>query len=170
MTLEFKDIIPDDTKLHPILISGSISTSYSKQIFLILSEENTITRLYEIKYEVHCSPFKETLLIDNLLAVGHEKYFYLFNLVTNENILKLEMNGFFGHLYYDKGVFYIADANGLHSINKNGEIHWSNVALAIDGVIVHEFIDNKILGSGEFDPPGGWIDFSIDKATGNEVT
>lgn len=169
MTLEFTDTIPDAITLNPVIISGSMSTSYLNQIFLTLSEENTITRLYEIKYKVHCSPFKEALLIENLLAVGHEEHFYLFNTVASQNILQLEMSGYFGHLYYDNVFFYVADASGLHCIDKNGNIRWTNSGLAIDGVIVHEFTDNKILGSGEFDPPGGWVNFSLDKATGNKA-
>lgn len=169
MTIEFIDTVPEDTTLEPILISGPMSTGYSKQIFLRLSGENVIEKLYEIKYDVNCSPFKEALLIDNLLAVGHEEHLYLFNSITNENILRLEMNGYFGHLYHDKEAFYTADANGLHCINKNGEILWSNNELGIDGVIVNEFADNKILGCGEFDPPGGWVDFSIDRATGDRL-
>lgn len=80
------------------------------------------------------------------------------------------MDGYFGHLYYDNGAFYIADAIGLHCIDKNGQILWYNAELGIDGVIVNEFTDSMIFGSGEFDPPGGWIDFSIDKLTGTKVT
>jgi hypothetical protein len=167
MTLEFTDTIKNAPTLNPILISGSNSFGYSNQIFLLLSQDNKIRYLYEIKYEVCNSPFKEALIIDNLLAVGLEKHFYLFNIISNENILSLEMNGYFGHLYYDNDFFYIADATGLHCINKIGVILWSNNELAIDGVSVHEFKDNKILGSGEFDPPGGWIDFTIDKVTGS---
>jgi hypothetical protein len=170
MILKFIDIIPNDTTLNPVLISGAVSAIYSNQIFLSLSEDDIIIKLYEIKYDVLCSPFKEALLIDNLLAVGYEQHFYLFDLIANENILRLEMNGYFGYFYYDKEFFYIADACGLYCINKNGRILWRNDGLAIDGVIVHEFRDNKILGSGEFDPPGGWVDFSIDNATGNKTT
>ena len=170
MTLEFTDIIPDDTTLKPVLISGSTSTDYANQKYLTLSNDDTVTGLYEIKYQAHCSPFKEALLVDNLLAVGHEEHFYLFNIATNKNVLRLEMNGYFGHLYYDTGLFYVADSSGLHCIDKNGNIRWDNLGLAIDGVIVSEFTDSKILGSGELDPPGGWKDFSIDKATGIETT
>jgi hypothetical protein len=170
MTLEFTDTIPDDTTLKPVLISGSTSTKYANQKYLTLSKDDTVTGLYEIKYQAHCSPFKEALLIDNLLAVGHEEHFYLFNIVTNQNILRLKMSGIFGHLYYDTGLFYVADSGGLHCIDKNGNIRWSNLGLAIDGVIVNEFTDSKILGSGELDPPGGWKDFSIGKATGIETT
>jgi hypothetical protein len=96
--LEFIDTIPDYTTLKPVLISGSISTYYANQTYLTLSNDDTVTGLYKIKYQAHCSPFKEALLVDNLLAVGYEEHFYLFNLATNQNVLRLEMNGYFGHL------------------------------------------------------------------------
>lgn len=166
ITLEFTDTLPDNTPLNPVLISGSLSAACSNQCFLTLREGTTIKGLYQIKYEAQGSPFREALLADHLLAVGHEAHFYVFNIITNETVLRLDMNGYFGHLYHDHGIFYVADAHGLHCIDKNGEISWSNLELGIDGVIVHEFTDDNILGSGEFDPPGGWITFSIDKATG----
>ena len=170
MTIEFIDDIPDDTNLKPVLISGLTSAHYSNQIYLKLSHNDTAAGLYEIKYEAHCSPFKEGLLVGNLLAVGHEEHFYLFNIVTNQNILRLKMNGYFGHIYFDAEHFYVADASGLHCIDNTGNIRWSNLGLAIDGVIVNEFTGDKIIGSGELDPPGGWEDFSIDKATGIRTT
>ena len=76
------------------------------------------------------------------------------------------MNGYFCHLYYDKEAFYITDAYGLYCINKFGEILWSNTTLGIDGVIVMNITDNEIFGSGQCDPPDGWIDFLLDRATG----
>ena len=39
----------------------------------------------------------------------------------------------------------------------------------MDGVIIHDFYENKILGSGEWDPPGGWRDFTLDKQTGTLI-
>jgi hypothetical protein len=170
MTFEFTDTIPDDINLKPVLISGSTSIHYDNQKYLVLRNDNTVAGLYEIKYQAHCSPFKEALLVGDLLAVGHEEYFYLFNVATNKNVQRLEMNGYFGHLYYDAGLFYVADANGLHCIDKSGSVRWTNSGLAIDGVIVNQFTDSKILGSGELDPPGGWKDFLIDKATGIKTT
>jgi hypothetical protein len=169
MKIEFTHTLPEETKIKPILISGAISTGYSGREFLRLIDEDLIERFFEIKYEFHCSPFKEAFLIDNMLAVGHEEHFYLFNLTTNENTLRLVMNGYFGHLYYNKEIFYVADAYGIHCIDKNGKILWWNNELGIDGVVIHDFIDNKILGCGEFDPPGGWVDFSIDNMTGERT-
>jgi len=170
MTIEFIDNIPDITDLKPVLISGSTSADCANKKYLKLSDDDTVTGLYEIKYEAHCSPFKESLLIDNLLAVGFEEHFYLFDIVASQNVLRLKMNGYFGHLYFDTGHFYVADASGLYCIGMTGNILWSNLRLAIDGVIVNEFTHCKILGSGELDPPGGWEDFSLDKATGISTT
>lgn len=170
MPLEFTDSLPHGTTLSPVLISGSSSATCSNQSFLILREGNSIKALYELKYDGHGSSFREALLIDDILAVGCEAHFYMFNIMTNETILRLDMNGYFGHLYYEKEAFYVADARGLHCIDKQGKICWTNTQLGIDGVIVHEFTDDKIVGNGEFDPPGGWVAFSIDKATGNALS
>ena len=125
--------------------------------------------VFEIRYEYHCSSFKEALIVDTILAVGHEEHFYLFDLTTNTNILRLKMNGYFGHLYLNDNYFYVADAGGLYCIDKFGKTRWENSNLAIDGVIVNNITDNKIFGSGEWDPPGGWRDFTLDKHSGVSV-
>jgi hypothetical protein len=170
MTIQFIDDIKDNTNLKPVLISGSTSANYSNQKYLRLVDNETVTGLYEIKYHAHCSPFKEALLVENSLAVGHEEHFYLFNIVTNQNVLRLKMNGYFGHLYFDREFFYVADAKGIHCIDKTGNIRWSNLELALDGVIVNECSGDRIIGSGELDPPGGWEDFSLNKETGIRLT
>lgn len=166
MTISFIDTLPQETALKPVLISGTNSTDYSFKIFLKLGDENLIDRIFEVRYNVRCSPFKEAMLVENLLAVGLEEHFYLFNTITNETIIILKMNGYFCQLYYYKEAFYITDACGLYCINKFGEILWSNTTLGIDGVIVMNITDNQIFGSGQCDPPDGWIDFLLDRATG----
>ncbi len=169
MTIQFIDDIKEDMNLKPVLISGSESSNYSNQTYLELRNSLTATALYEIKYQAHCSPFRQVLLVDNLLAVGHEEHFYLFNIEKNQNVLALKLNGYFGHLYFDEERFYIADAYGLFCIDKTGHIRWTNSGLAIDGVLINEFTDDRITGSGELDPPGGWENFSLDKATGIRI-
>ena len=170
MSFNFTDTFPKDLKLPSILISGSDSLTLNNQTYLIIKNDDTSNSLFEIKYETHCSPFKQALKVDNLLAVGHEEYFYLFNLTTNKNLLRLKMEGYFGHLYYDADSFYIADAGGLYCIDKKAFIRWHNNSLAIDGVIINEFTENKIVGSGEWDPPGGWRDFILDRQTGVTIS
>ncbi|MEO6721779.1 MAG: hypothetical protein ABIN67_15640 [Ferruginibacter sp.] len=76
------------------------------------------------------------------------------------------MEGYFGRLYLNKKYFYVADACGLYCIDKSGTILWKNNNLAIDGVIINDFAKDKIFGSGEWDPPGGWREFILDEQIG----
>jgi hypothetical protein len=166
MTFDFAKSLQGNSSLRAIVISGDDSLLLDESEFLIITHSDSSKRLYEIKYEYHCSPFKEVLIVDNLLAVGHEEHFYLFDLNTKTNMLRLKVEGYFGHMYFDSNHFYVADAHGLYCIDKNTSIKWHNNSLAIDGVIITKFLEDRISGSGEWDPPGGWRDFVINKQTG----
>jgi hypothetical protein len=166
MTFKFMPDEPRDGHTRPILISGPDSEFFPHKVFLIPSESSPIEIIFQINYQVSCSPFQEALQVNNLLAVGHEKHFYLFDISTKTNLLRLEMNGYFGHLNYDQPYFFVSDAIGLHCITDIGKTRWSKRNLAIDGVIITNFTADEIHGSGELDPPGGWEDFILDKATG----
>jgi hypothetical protein len=69
--------------------------------------------------------------------------------------------------------FYIADeflvaatGCGLMRFDSDGTLRWQTADLGIDGVVVHEIQDDRIRGSGEWDPPGGWLRFVVDATTG----
>lgn len=168
MTFDFIDKVPQDlSHQEPILISGLDTLEFGGREYLVI--DNNEKSLFEIRYEYHGSPFKQAFIIDTILAVGYEENFYLFDLLTKTNILKMKMEGYFGHFYLNNDNFYVADAGGLYCIDKLGTTLWSNNNLGIDGVIINDFVDNKILGSGEWDPPGGWRDFILDKQTGTSI-
>jgi len=166
MTFVFTSILPDSVDLQPTLISGPESIHFTGKEYLIVNQNDSAKDLFEIRYEYHSSPFKQAMILKNILAVGFEEYFYLFDLFTKSNTLRLKMEGYFGHLYFNEDLFYVADSAGIYCINKNASIIWQNNNLGIDGVIINEFADNKIFGSGEWDPPGGWRGFILDKQTG----
>jgi hypothetical protein len=168
MTFTFyPDIIPNVEEAE--LISGDMSNNFANSEYLIVKNEDQI-KAFKIIYEYHCSPFKQTSIQENLLLVGHEAHFYLYDIRIKKNLLALKMNGYFGHFYMEDNYFYVADANGLFCIEKKGEIVWHNNNLGIDGVVVNKFTETQICGSGEWDPPGGWSDFNLDKKTGKSIT
>jgi hypothetical protein len=167
MNLKFAKDIPLNYNKETQVISGEDSLEFTGKEYLI--SENKDICVFEIRYECHCSSFKEAMVLDNILAVGHEEYFYLYNLNTNSTVLKFKVDGYFGKLYLHNGLFYIADASGIRCINKEGNILWANNNLAIDGVIINKFEDAKIYGIGEQDPPGGWEDFILDLSTGQKI-
>ena len=166
MLLSFSDVIPSVIIKPPILISGRQSLKYHNMSFLI-DEISAIA--YQINYEFHCSPFKQALYIHELLAVGFEENFYLFNLSNQGNLLNLQLSGYFGQFYFEEDLFYIADANGLTCVNLKGDMIWKNITLGVDGVKIDGFTNDQIYGSGEFDPPSDWKDFVIRKKDGVNV-
>jgi hypothetical protein len=163
----YPDIIADVGEAE--VISGETPFHFSNFEFLVVRNRDE-KRAFKIIYEFHCSPFKEAAIHDNLLLVGHEEHFYLYDLQAKQSLLVLKMNWYFGALYIDKNYFFVADAEGLFCIDKNANIIWHNGNLGMDGVIIEQLTENQIHGSGEWDPPGGWKNFVLDKKTGKSTT
>ena len=76
------------------------------------------------------------------------------------------MQFYFGSIYFNDSYIYVADACGIFCISQGGVLLWHTDNLAIDGVVINDFIDGKIFGKGEYDPPGGWEPFVLDIKTG----
>jgi len=166
MPLTFTLDLPPGYPDVPCLISGDESVLYPNKIYLLHSENEELIDVYEIRYEYHISPFKQTLIVDNVLAVGYEKHFYLFDIFQREVLLLIHMKGYFGHLYFSQTDFYVTDAECVYRLDKTGKIIWQTDNLGHDGVIIEEMDALSIVGSGEWDPPGGWLKFMLDKTTG----
>lgn len=170
MTITFKIDIDLDLYPAPVVISGPESYDLHGRGYVLVEEDDCTYRSFEIRYDVHCSPFKQAAITGHLLAEGFEEYFYLFDTLAGKTVARVYMDGYFGHFYEADNLFYVADAGSLYCINYNGNIVWRSANLGIDGVIVNDIEVDKIYGSGEWDPPGGWRDFVLDKHTGALLT
>lgn len=165
-TFTFIDDLPADFSGVPILISGEGSLKWEGKTYLKPSGTIYDAALFEINHQYDGLPFKQAMLIGHLLAVGYQQHFYLFDLSANKHLLTLQMDGYFGHLYFDQDVFYVTDSEQAYCITKEAIILWESEAVGLDGVIIDHFMDHEIHGSGEWDPPGGWKDFVLDRQTG----
>ena len=170
MDFSFTETIPQSYKAEIRVISGNDSLALNGREYLVVANKQQDISIFEIRYEYHCSPFKEAMLIDHILAVGHEEHFYLYDINSNRNFYKLKTDGYFGHLYFNDDLFFVTDASGIHCIDKAGMVAWQNSSLAVDGVLVNNFESGKIYGSAELDPPGGWEDFVVNLATGKRIS
>jgi hypothetical protein len=166
MTFNFIDKEPYHVTPNSLLITGKESLNFNNLQLVEYVADNDEIFIFEIRYDHSCGPFREIVLLDNLLLIGYQEHFYIVNLDTMETILNLKVEGYFGSIYVDNKIIYMADAFGVYGIHRDGKIIWHNNNLGIDGVIINDFKENIILGSGEFDPPGGWIPFILDKRTG----
>ncbi|RZK01427.1 MAG: hypothetical protein EOO46_20345 [Flavobacterium sp.] len=164
MILQFSETIPFDNKA--ILISGDKSKDFQNVVYLS-DEEKKDPTILEIRFEYHCSPFKTALHVENLIAVGHENHFYLFDLENQISLLSQEIEGYFAGLYLRYNMFYVSGAYGIYAIDKNGNIAWANNSLGLDGILISQFTENELAGTAEQNPPGDWKPFTISRKTGD---
>lgn len=164
MTYQFLNTAPIDTPESLILISGMGSDNFPLSTYLLITQEQQL-RVFLIKHEQYVGPFQTAMLIDKVLIVGSDDHFYLFDTVDNKSLLVLRLEGYFGHIYYDHDIF-VTDAGSVYRIALSGTLIWRNNNLGIDGVVIEEMTENSIHGSGDWDPPGDWHDFILDRATG----
>jgi len=169
MNFDFVSTLPAAFKGIPVVISGTGSLNFRGVEYLILTGDDPVQHVFEIRFDYHCSPFKEALLIDDVLAVGHEGCFYLYDLVQNVNLTTIEMDGYFSNLYSYGNRVFVTSARSVYCFEKQGLLIWKNNNIGIDGVLIEKFTDHQIYGSGEWDPPGGWRDFVLDIKTGDII-
>ena len=167
MKFSFRDHLPDCAHLSPVIISGHESYELPYKEFILQHEGEQINGIYEIRYLTSGGPYKDVIEFGNFLVVGHYQFVYFYDLVNCFNTIRLEVDGYFGHIYINDEVLYIADSGCLRCYNKNGKLVWCNTNLGIDGVFISDFTNEFIHGSGQWDPPDGWRDFKLDIKTGN---
>ena len=166
----FTKKIPDNYFEKPILISGKESENEAGQEFILLKQDDKIQKVFEIRYTTSCGPYKESVIFNNIIIACHHEFLYMYDMVQDINIRRIKLQGYFGHLYINKDKLYVTDATGVFCFNGIGRMLWHNGELGIDGVFISDFDNNKISGSGEWDPPGGWKDFTLDIETGRSLT
>lgn len=166
--VQFLDTLPDTCTGKVTPVNKNKPEQYSRKVFIIF-HKNEEEKVFEMGYEYHCSPFSDALILNNIIAVGYEHTFCLFDLTSYINLAEIQMNGYFGHIYIHEDHFYVTDASGMYCISQNGRIKWKNQNLAVDGVIINEFLHDRILISGEWNPPSGWKNASISITTGQSL-
>jgi hypothetical protein len=120
------------------------------------------------------SPFSSIHCAGNIVFVGLGCSLYV-AIQQTRTLYRHAMEGYFGafHALDDfeaidstPAIFLACSASRLHRFSADGELLWTSPRLGIDGVVVHRIIRNEIHGAGEWDPPGGWVDFIVDAQSG----
>lgn len=133
----------------------------------------------ELRYLLELHTFEESVcfksirIIDDNVVFGYGEYVHFFN-IGKERLKSLKLDGYFGHLYLAHDLEYerkdigilVASAGYLHRFTPMGDEVWKSTCLGIDGIIVLRIEYPNIVASGEWDPPGGWVNVKIDLETG----
>src|SRR5689334_11702800 len=101
---KFLDAIPSTINQEPTLLSGDESAALPDVEYLLINENRVLRGLYQIRFKGWVGPFKQALIVDNLLAVGISNFFFLYDLSAQESILALELDGYFSHIYVNNGL------------------------------------------------------------------
>jgi len=133
-------------------------------------------------YLLELHTFDELICFSSLKVIGKNVIFgfgehvHFFN-TEKETLISIKLDTYFSGLYIASDLDYIgndfgvlvASAEYLHRFTPLGEEVWKSLPLGIDGVIVTTINSLIIQASGEWDPPGGWIDVKIDLDSGASV-
>ena len=120
--------------------------------------------------------FKSVRVVGDNVIFGFGSFVHFFNLVT-EKVNSVELDTYFGDLYISQDLGYqgiefgvlVASAEYLHRFTDSGEEIWKSPPVGIDGVTVAAIEYPIIRVSGEWDPPGGWVDMQIHMESGAKI-
>jgi hypothetical protein len=73
---------------------------------------------------------------------------------------------YFCQLTPGPGWFLATSGTAILCLAPGGALAWRRDGIALDGVLVHDVDGGVIVGSAEWDPPGGWRPFALSLATG----
>jgi len=169
VTFSFTENPPKDYNASFHLVSGESSIHYRGVKYLTLHfNDNGQQIVFEIRYQYGGCSFENIEITDSVIAIGHHSDFYLYDYINFKPLTTKEMSGYFSDILYDNNFFYVADWDKVFKLDTEGNTHWtSNSSIAHDGIHLHEIKDDKLYGSGWFDPPDGpWCDFVLDEQTG----
>lgn len=162
-----------EIKQHPISGIEEIDLfelnrySESNCEFVIIYDKNTEEPILNLKVESDYSvTFSQTDSVNNLIIIGYGNRFAIFDLESKSKKYETCFNGYFSSFkIYNHEVFLASDSD-LIRISLSGELIWTAEYLGIDGVEILEINEEEIKGKGEYNPPGGWESFIIDRNTG----
>ena len=86
--------------------------------------------------------FDKACIFGKYLCIGTGSSVIFVNLDTMGS-LTLEVSEYFGYFFIYEDILYIASGKGITAVN--GALHtiWKNEELALDGVIIHEVLEDR---------------------------
>ena len=113
--------------------------------------------------------FKKVDVVNGLIVIGYGNRFAIFNLEGKYITYETSFDGYFGSFEIDGDDIFVATDSCLLKIKLSGELIWTSEVLGVDGVVITSITGPEIRGDGEWDPPGGWEPFVIDRETGRKI-
>ena len=164
--LIFNDI--ENVGMNSQVISfGNLTKSNCSDTLTIYRKETPLATL-DLRYSYHCSDKKVAIKFYRFIAVGISGFLYLYDLSTNDVVLFIDFNGYFGGFAISDEHLLVAYNSGIYCLTQYGQIKWHK-NIGLDGVIIDKVEHGRIFGSEQSDPPDGWKDFILGIDTGDRM-
>jgi hypothetical protein len=108
---------------------------------------------------------QDAIIWHGTLCIGFGDDVHLVSL-TDRSVVTIPLHGYFDGLHPSDEFLLIASQDRVFRIAPDRALTWTSDFVAVDGVIISDIEPDRITGSGEWDPPGGWRDFVLDTTTG----
>lgn len=162
----FRDCLePPWTHLAPLALGAVPAARGTAGAFVVVEVDDEPLLRVDLYCGPACFAFEDATVWAGLLVIGWGERLHLVDLATREATL-IELEGYFGHLYATTDHLLVASCDRVLRIARDRSVVWRSPPVGIDGVIVDDVLDGVISGQGEWDPPGGWMPFRLDLATG----
>ena len=114
------------------------------------------------------STFNGAECLGDYAFLGFVQDIYVLNLL-DYNVQHWPLRGYFSGFYRCGDRMLAASACDLTCFDAAGKLVWESQVLGLDGVVVQDCDNRYIRVSGEWDPPGGWVDVVLDAQTGEKI-
>ncbi len=117
--------------------------------------------------------FKDARIAHGMAYIGYGQHVFVVDLALRE-LTGYALDGYFCRLSaLDEGcasaplAMLATSASEVLAFSRSGALAWRQTGLGADGVLIVDAANGVLRGAGEWDPPGGWRDFTLALATGD---
>lgn len=161
----FQNTLEGRWRMLPSIRAGQVPPGFPEPKRCVTVERGGVPLARIDVYEEYLGAFEELIVWGRWIVIGLGSSAHLVDPVARQTH-SLACDSYFGHLYPLEKHLLIASDSALQCLDEQGELMWRREHLGLDGVIVHEVLDDVIKGEGEWDPPGGWRPFRLSLASG----
>jgi hypothetical protein len=172
MRIIFKQALSnEELDLNKIILGPQPRTKPTANYFSILYKDGKPFKRFNLYDQDYYDFNKLYYILNGWIVICFGNHIHWFNLKSH-NIISYNLKNIFSHFWYFseiheyKNNILIATDEYLCKFDNNSNLIWVSESIAIDGININKIDNNIIECSCEMDPPGGWIEKSINLNTG----
>jgi hypothetical protein len=149
-------------RLPPIRVGRVPPHLPSPHLYVVVSDQERLRLRVDVYGDAGAEAFcfTEAIWWQPWVVIGFGHQVHLIAL-DGQTTISLPLGAYFGSLYPADTFLLVASATSLLCIAPDGALRWTSGMLGIDGVLIGEVRDGRIHGEGEWDPPGGWREWTV---------